>query len=313
MKKILIFLCLLNGTNALCMQKSLTQEQRAAKYLYLGRIAREKGNLQEALKHYMLGSDLGCNYATIEAGAANHLLRQRTLDDRKKKNLEDEALRLFTLAACDNSSIAQYNLGALHLSKNEYDLAIMWLRKAAIQNNPNAQYNLAVALIDKNKNTSDSEQRNRELLEAKVWLEIAILNGDATACNTLGIVYVEESKVAENAEEQMIGIRIAIKCFEKALELEPSIGKNIKFGEVKGDHVVLIQANKNLGATHEFLSRLEADPWKKEQLIDKSLEYHAQALQRGDLVVAPAAIHRIQPIKEGLRSARIARSLAAKN
>lgn len=240
---------------------------------------------------------------------------------------QEEALTLFKQIANSTDpafqlyvSMAEYNIGNVYYQRNDFDSAILWYRKGAMRNNANAQHNLAVTLRDRNSNTADSAEKKRAMTEAKVWLEIAALQGDATACNTLGVMYGQESQTAGTEDAKKESLLSAIHCFKKATELESSAGNKILsseqnriiFEEVQDDDHAIVDAYNNLGMVYKALYSLESDLWLQEQFIDKSIEAYSQALKRGSLK-SQNEIQILQPMKERLCRSRIARSLSTRN
>lgn len=240
---------------------------------------------------------------------------------------QDEALRMFMEIANSKDPhfqkyvpMMEYNIGLVYYERNDFDSAICWFRKGAMRFNPNAQHNLAVALRDKNKNRPDSDEKERDITEAKVWLECGMLQGDATACNTLGIMYAQKAEAALTQAGRKQSLLEAIPYFKKAIELKSSTNTKILssasnmvvFEQVEDDDHASVDAYNNLGVIYHALSALESDPWLEEQLIDKALEAYEQALNRKSKSAA-RQIQILRPIKERLRESRMRRNVSAHN
>ena len=120
----------------------------------------------------------------------------------------DEALRLYRLAADQGEAIAQSNVGAMYyhgiVVPQSYAEALKWLRKAADQGHPFSQLNLAQMY-----KTGDGVPQ--DYAEALKWCRLAADQGNADAYFQLGVLYAAGAGVPQDDAT-------ALSWFQKAAD-----------------------------------------------------------------------------------------------
>lgn len=99
-----------------------------------------------------------------------------------------KAIELTNKAIEDGSKEALYNLSRMYLSINKEDEAAAMLRQAANIGIPKAQAELASLL-------SKAAKTNAEKIEAKQWLEKALIQEDPYAYAVAGLLYSQKNQV----------------------------------------------------------------------------------------------------------------------
>ena len=155
--------------------------------------AYERGDFKTALKHFKPLAKKGDINAQFNMGLMYENGDGVPKDDKK-------AVYWWTKSAEQGSMLAQYYLGELNYTLENYQQAIYWFEKSAEQGDSDSQFNLGAIYYD-------GEIVPKDYKEAKYWLTKSAKQGHIYAQYSLGLMYHNGSGVPKNYKQAVYWYR----------------------------------------------------------------------------------------------------------